>query len=90
MGIREQAVTDMRERFDEVERLGHSGLRQFTRVKVSGSKYGYGVSCSCGWNATPSSKPIKAAAKAYWHVLDVLDVHPNGGVSVEEIVSAGV
>lgn len=90
MGIREQAVTDMRERFDTVERMGHLGLREFTRVKVSARGYGYGISCSCGWEATPSSKPIKAAAKAYWHVLDVLDIHPNGGVSVEETVSAGV
>lgn len=90
MGIRESAVRDMRERFDEVERLGHQGLRDFTRVKVSGHRYGYGVICSCGWESTPSSKPIKAAAKAYWHVLEVLEIHPDSGVSLDEIVGAVV
>lgn len=88
--VRERSVAEMFERFERAERLGHNGVREFTRVKVSGSRYGYGVECSCGWKATPSSKPIKAAAKAYWHVLEVLDIHPNGGVSVDEIVGAAL
>jgi len=87
MGARERAVADMLARFDRAESLGHSGLREFTRVKVSGSMYGYGVSCSCGWNATPSSKPIRAASKAYWHVLETLELELESGVSMHEILS---
>lgn len=88
--VSRKAVADMHDRFRRAESLGHSGLRDFTRVKVSGHMYGYGVVCSCGWESTPSSKPIKAAVKAYWHVLEVLDIHPDEGVSVEETVGAGV
>jgi hypothetical protein len=51
---------------------GHELQPELVRVKVTKNGYGRAARCSCGWQSTPKTKPIKAFSAGWFHIGEVL------------------
>lgn len=51
---------------------GHDLEVDLQRVKITKTGYGYAVRCSCGWQSTPKTKPVRAFYAGTVHVGEVL------------------